>query len=223
MKALTAALAVICWEASAEQQINRPRHVVGSQQYHDSWVNKPDFDSSYKAYEDIKTIKKLEHGLRPVIGVLSEPLRGDLLEDSLKNDSGYVSYIPKTHVQFLEQAGMRVVPIDYHLNSEERLALFEKINGVYVPGDSHLTATDEEYKAAFMHVLDYTTEQAKINQEHFPVFFMGNTLTTLVKAISEMKGRLSPMDKMLNQVYPIALLGQPDDHILFNGMTQKEY
>jgi len=55
------------------------------------------------------------------------------------------------------------------------------------------------------------------------VFFMGNTLTTLVKAISEMKGRLSPMDSMLNQVYPVALLGKPDDHILFNGMTRKEY
>jgi hypothetical protein len=100
--------------------------------------------------------------------------------DAKVND--LVSYVPKTHVQFLEQAGVRVVPVDYHLSKSERLALFEKLNGVYVPGDSHLTVKDEEYKSAFMHVLDYTTEQAKINKEHFPVFFMGNTLTTLVQA-----------------------------------------
>lgn len=74
------------------------------------------------------------------------------------------------------------MPINYHLNYDERLALFAKLNGVYVPGDSHLTVADEEYKEAFMHVLDYTTEQARINHEHFPVFFMGNTLTTLVQA-----------------------------------------
>jgi hypothetical protein len=36
--------------------------------------------------------------------------------------------------------------------------MFEKLNGVYVPGDSHLTVTDEEYKEAFMDVLTYTTE-----------------------------------------------------------------
>lgn len=125
------------------------------------------------------TNKIIEHGRRPVIGILTEPLRGDMV-DAKVND--LVSYVPKTHVQFLEQAGVRVVPVDYHLSKSERLALFEKLNGVYVPGDSHLTVKDEEYKSAFMHVLDYTTEQAKINKEHFPVFFMGNTLTTLVQA-----------------------------------------
>jgi hypothetical protein len=157
MKALGTTLAVICWQVSAELKFNRPRHVVGSQQYHDSWVDKPEFDSTYKSFQDVKTTKKMEHGLRPVIGILTEPLRGDLLDES-QQTAGSVSYVPKTHVQFLEQAGIRVVPVDYHLNSEERLALFEKINGVYVPGDSHLNAKDEEYKAAFMHVLDYTTE-----------------------------------------------------------------
>lgn len=65
---------------------------------------------------------------------------------------------------------------------KEQRALLDKLNGVYVPGDSHLTSKDEEYKSAFMQVLDYTTEQAKINKEHFPLFFMGNTLTTLVQA-----------------------------------------
>lgn len=110
-------------------------------------------------------------------------------------------------MQFLEQAGIRVVPIDYHLSHDELLALLEKVNGVYVPGDSHLTVSDEEYKSAFMDVLSYTTEQARFNQEHFPVFFMGNTLTTLVQAVQEMKGRLTPMNDLTNQALTISMLG----------------
>jgi len=101
--------------------------------------------------------------------------------------------------------------------------MFEKLNGVYVPGDSHLTVTDEEYKEAFMDILAYTTEQARFNQEHFPVFFMGNTLTTLVQAIQEMKGRLTPMNDLTNKTLTISMLGQPDDHYLFYGMSRKEY
>lgn len=101
---------------------------------------------------------------------------------------------------------MRVVPVDYHLSKSERTALFDKLNGVYVPGDSHLTVEDEEYKNAFIHVLHYTTEQAKVNKEHFPVFFMGNTLTTLVQATQELKGRLTPMKGMANEMFTVGLL-----------------
>jgi hypothetical protein len=54
--------------------------------------------------------------LRPVVGILSEPLRGELVDSAINADSA--SYVPKTHVQFLEQAGVRVVPIDYHLSAE---------------------------------------------------------------------------------------------------------
>ena len=54
----------------------------------------------------------------------------------------HTSYIPRAHVQFLEQAGIRVVPIDYRLSTEERFALYDQLNGVYMPGDSHMTVTD---------------------------------------------------------------------------------
>jgi hypothetical protein len=94
MKSL-ASLAVICLQATAQQQFTKQKHRVGSSQYHDSWVDKPDFDSTYKAFEDIKTAKVVEHGRRPVIGILTEPLRGDLLD---LDSQGPVSYVPKTHV-----------------------------------------------------------------------------------------------------------------------------
>lgn len=55
------------------------------------------------------------------------------------------------------------------------------------------------------------------------MFFMGNTLTTLVQAVQEMQGRLTPMQELTNNALTISMLGQPDDHYLFFGMSRKEY
>ena len=81
MYSLSTVLAVICLNGVAAET-SRPRHVVGSQQYHDSWVERPEQDTTYKSYQDIKTNRKVEHGRRPVIGILSEPFRGDLIDPS---------------------------------------------------------------------------------------------------------------------------------------------
>lgn len=81
MNSLSTFLAVICLNGVAAET-SRPRHVVGSQQYHDSWVERPEQDTTYKSYQDIKTNRKVEHGRRPVIGILSEPFRGDLIDFS---------------------------------------------------------------------------------------------------------------------------------------------
>ena len=52
---------------------------------------------------------------RPVIGVLAEPLRGEVISDYLH----YEQYIPRAYVDFLEQGGMKVVPVDYKLALQE--------------------------------------------------------------------------------------------------------
>jgi len=61
-------------------------------------------------------------------------------------------------VQFLEQSGVRVVPIDHRLSTEERWALYDQLNGIYVPGDSHMAIIDEAYKLAFVDTLSYQEE-----------------------------------------------------------------
>jgi hypothetical protein len=63
---------------------------------------------------------------RPIYGVLTEPLRGDLKnrytgDETHSASAENVSYIPKAQVQFLEQSGIIVVPISY-LDSEEEIA-----------------------------------------------------------------------------------------------------
>ena len=100
---------------------------------------------------------------RPVYGVLSEPMKASILHsvsDNL-NTGGYlddlediqiaaqkpqadfvnstdelISYVPKAHVQFLEQSGVRVIPISYLDDFENMEAVLDQVNGVYIAGDS---------------------------------------------------------------------------------------
>ena len=60
-----------------------------------------------------------------------------------------LSYVPNAHVQFLEQSGVQVVPIDFRLSKDELFKAFDKVNGLYMPGDSHLAVLDEKYRFAF--------------------------------------------------------------------------
>jgi hypothetical protein len=114
----------------------------------DSWTQSDSEEiSSLEIYKRSVNYADIDHGKRPVIGVLTEPLRGDMYkvkenfygdQEKLHEQSEQsATYVPKAHVQFLEQAGVRVVPIDYRLSTEERHKLYDQLNGVYMPGDSH--------------------------------------------------------------------------------------
>ena len=58
-------------------------------------------------------------------------------EDHISVNDQELSYIPKAHVQYLEQAGIIVVPISYLDSEEEIVSILEEVNGVYLAGDSH--------------------------------------------------------------------------------------
>ena len=137
-------------------------------------------------------------------------------------DTSTASYVPKAHVQFLEQAGVRVVPIDYRLDLEERRDLLDKLNGVYLPGDSHNVVTDEAYKAAFVQTLAYVENATYENKEHFPMFLMGNALTTLVRARQASGKNLSDMTKLRFANSRVEMLGNPSDYYFFNGLEREE-
>jgi len=93
-----------------------------------------------------------------------------------------MSYVPKSHVKFLEQAGNRVIPIDYTLSEEEIKPLLEQINGLYIPGDSQLAVTDSKYRDTFLYSMMYAEAQAYDEHVHFPVFMMGNSLQTYIRS-----------------------------------------
>lgn len=182
---------------------------------------KSNAQSSYEhpskvTHADIDTTK------RPVIGVLTEPLRGDIVGDSFGQSDKTLTYIPKPHVQFLEQAGVRVVPVDYRLPTEERYALYDQLNGVYMPGDSHTAVTDDLYKMAFYDTLNYQEQVTHEQQEHFPLFLMGNSLTTLVRAKQSSSNHLTAIKPMRHESFEVKLIVEPSDSYLFNQMSPSE-
>lgn len=89
-----------------------------------------------------------------------------------KADDGHVSYVPKAHVQFLEQAGIRVVPVDYRLPAEERFEMYDQLNGLYITGDSQMAVTDQVFKDAFASTLWYL-EDATFEEGPLPRFYDG--------------------------------------------------
>ena len=116
--------------------------------------------SSRKAHDKKHIMKDIDSSKRPVIGVLSEPLRGKVQSKGTNDEViDLNSYIPKAHVKFLEQAGITVVPVSYQSTPEELDEMMNKLSGLYIPGDSQKTLTDIEYKKTFYHVLKYVEEQ----------------------------------------------------------------
>jgi hypothetical protein len=110
-------------------------------------------------FEDVR----VQDRKRPIYGVLSEPMKASILHSVSENlnTGGYlddqediqiaaqkpqgdvvnstdelISYVPRAHVQFLEQSGVRVIPISYLDNFENIEAILDQVNGIYIAGDS---------------------------------------------------------------------------------------
>ena len=71
----------------------------------------------------------------PVIGILTEPLRGALKKDNYEVKD-FSEYISAAHVKYLEQANVKVVPISYNLRKADFMNLLSYVNGLYITGDS---------------------------------------------------------------------------------------
>jgi len=54
------------------------------------------------------------------------------------------------------------------------------------------------------------------------VFLMGNSLTTLVRAMQASSGHLSEMYALKHKTHKIKLVREPEDTFFFNNMTEKD-
>ena len=108
-------------------------------------------------------ITEISDNRRPIYGVLTEPIRGTMKSKSANSDSEdksieedeLLSYIPKAHVQFLEQSGIRVVPISYLDSREDIISMLGQINGICCPGDSIKAIVNKQYQKSFSTILKY--------------------------------------------------------------------
>jgi hypothetical protein len=96
--------------------------------FRETWIEKPLHKDMISQHKENRYFKETDNSVRPVIGVLTEPLRGEMYKGHDQVGGGVDSiagYVPRAHVQFLEQAGMRVVPVDYRLSRDELFTLFD--------------------------------------------------------------------------------------------------
>ena len=200
---------------------------ISTDDYKETWTDK---DTSKSTYENLKkqdSAIEFDHHKRPVIGILTEPIRGQLsahddMEKHSVDTSRHMSYVPRAHVQFLEQAGVRVVPVDFNLPKDELIELLEQVNGVYLPGDSHQGIINEQYKDTFIDVMMFAEAQALEHKSHFPVFLMGNSLNTYVTSKSRLRGVVTEMRDLKHTNSRVELIEHPDDTFLFNGISREE-
>jgi len=73
-----------------------------------------------------------------------------------------------------------------------------------------------------MDTLGYTAEQTYEKKEHFPVFMMGNSMQTLVRARQTSSGTLQSMEDLKNESINVKMLGMPHDTFFFHQMDREE-
>ena len=69
----------------------------------------------------------------------------DEKKTSFSDTSMIDSYIPSTHIKFLEAAGARVVPISYRFQTKTLLKKLKQLNGIYIPGDTNVILSNAKY------------------------------------------------------------------------------
>lgn len=169
-----------------------------------------------------KRIIDVSDNRRPIYGVLTEPLRGDL-QDSYTGQVKHsvsteeMSYISKAHVQFLEQSGVIVVPISYLDSEEEILSKLKEVNGVYICGDSHTAIANDKFQDSFASVLKYVSDANKIEKDYFPMFLMGKASQTFVKQVG-LSDKLHNMRDYRNKNVKIDLLKDHADTFLLHQL-----
>ena len=227
---LLAALSLLNGGVGVVNAIEHPL-LTSTDDFRETWKERPVKKDMISLQKELRYTKFIDHSQRPVVGVLTEPLRGDLYKKGAINVNDKVDrgvekaspgYVPRAHVQFLEQAGVRVVPIDYRLERDDLVALFDQLNGLYLPGDSQMAVTDEKYKGAFVIAMAYAENEAFEEKKHWPVFLMGNSLSTWIRSKQSESGVLSDMGSYKHTNSRIDLVEHPDDTYLFNKMTREE-
>jgi hypothetical protein len=102
MKHILFASALIASALAVEHAMN-----IDTSDFVELWEEKNDREQTlYRAYVDKSSKRGLDHSARPVVGILTEPLRGDLFHPAdKKHHKGETyaaveeaSYVPRTHV-----------------------------------------------------------------------------------------------------------------------------
>ena len=65
------------------------------------------------------------------------------------------TYIMSSHIKFLEQAGARIVPVNYRMKLTALKKLLSQLNGIYIPGDSPNILNNTRYMYTILSILEW--------------------------------------------------------------------
>jgi hypothetical protein len=71
--------------------------------------------------------------------------------------------------------------VSYKLSPDALRELLDKLNGLYVHGDSQKSIVHGQYQETFANVMDYVKTKNTEEGISFPLFLMGNSLNTFLK------------------------------------------
>ena len=105
---------------------------------------------------------------QPIFGMLTQPIPSSWRHDL---ELGSSAFIESSHVDFLQAAGARVVPIDYRTDPVQLTKLLEQLNGFYIPGDTKLSFDDTDFVNSVNTVMYWAGQHNDMGEEHkhFPV------------------------------------------------------
>ena len=121
---------------------------------------------------------------RPLIGVLTHPYHH---QESLQKNS---SYIAASYVKYVENSGADVIPIFYDYPENKLQLIFEKINGLVLPGGSEELFLKNPIvkKTKLTKTTEYLTKlalEANFRGDFFPVWGTCLGFESLVYALSK--------------------------------------
>jgi len=110
---------------------------------------------------ELLSASNAQQNLRPVIGIMTQPI-------GAKSPYGS-SYLAASYVKYLEGAGAQVVPVRYDAPVSNLTALFQGLNGLLFPGGGASLALNSPYFIASQHMFNLAMT-ANQNGDFFPVW-----------------------------------------------------
>ena len=121
---------------------------------------------------------------QPIFGVLTQPIPRAWLKDERVSTEGWDTFIESSHVEWLQAAGARVVPVDYRQIDDDLWDQLSELNGLYIPGDTKDTFDSEQFTSTVRSALDWVQAHNMEEGNHFPV--VGNSYGMLAMLKSQL-------------------------------------
>merc|ERR1719495_402752 len=103
---------------------------------------------------------------RPIVAVLSQELSRSL--KAAYGEYNYSSYIGAAYVKYVEMAGARVVPVLINQPDEYYQKIFNKTNGLLIPGGA-ASILDSGYQRAALKIWELALEAKDNFGDYYPI------------------------------------------------------